>query len=301
MKNLIWSAAFSLEVLLFLSPLQMAQESAAGVTRASHSDAFKQMREKGSAAKSPSQLSSPAEPQTRPAPDDLFVGLNLWRMRLAEASAPVRVRGLKHRTDPEGAKEWTAERIALAQPVAEGEILRISVESAQSGYLYIINRDVYANGDRSQPILIFPTLSLRGGNNRVEPGVPVELPDFRDQPPAFTVERTRADQNGIELLLMVTPKPLAEISVRNSEQGLREEQVASWVRAWGSNVDVTEDSSTVGAVYTLAERRAAGDDPSRPLGPDDPVPLTLFHRQGRPEAPMLVIALIKLAPPGTDR
>ena len=41
------------------------------------------------------------------------------------------------------------------------------------GYLYVINREQYADGTFGRARLIFPTLLTYNGNNRVKPGQPI--------------------------------------------------------------------------------------------------------------------------------
>lgn len=280
-------------------------------SRGMHSQVFGRLRPpkaeaKPTPAKTPAAKSRPA-PAPAPAkaaaadPDpaglgNTFIGLNLWRMRLADQPSAVSVRGLRHRTqDPQGVREWVPAHATLEDAFAEGENLRLSIESARDGYLYVIDRDVYADGTNSPPTLIFPTYRLRQGNNHVQPGVPVEIPDYRDRPPAFSVERTRAGQTAIEVTMIVTPQPLAEIRIQQEEQELPATFFTQLQRRWGTDVEKTEDDSLAGSLYTVAEMNAAQSS-EQPLGPNDPLPQTLYHRAGHPGEPMLVTAVIRLKP-----
>jgi hypothetical protein len=251
------------------------------------------------------------EPETRPAgktvktakapvarvkSSDLLLGMNLWHMRLSPGAAEVRMRGLEHaQLDPAGNRDWTPERVPLDEPVPEGELLRLSFESASVGYLYVVDQDVYSDGSTSVATLRFPTLRIRNGNNRVAPGIPVEIPDQSDKPPAFTVTRTKPNQNVILLTLVLSPNPLPEIKVQRDAQILPEELLERWKRDWGSQVENTEDKSSAGKLYTLAEKMAAADS-SKPLGGKDPLPLTWFHRPALSGQPMLAVAVIKVKP-----
>ena len=128
----------------------------------------------------------------RPTLGDSFVGVTLFKMRLSKASDPVKFRGLVHDEDQ---TEWTPERSDLNAPIRGNEMVRLSIESARKGYLYVIDRDIYPDGTFSKPSLIFPTTRLRSGDNQVEPGFLIEIPDAQDKPPAFRVEETRAGPN----------------------------------------------------------------------------------------------------------
>src|SRR5205085_3551844 len=134
-----------------------------------------------------------------------IVGITLWKMRQATTSdsATVRFRGLIHPEDPDDNAEWIAERVSLESPIPAGQNVRLSIESARPGYLYVIDRDVYADGSSSLPSLAFPTFRLHGGDNRVQPGVTIEIPDAQDRPPAFQLKKTRADQVSVLLTIIV--------------------------------------------------------------------------------------------------
>ena len=143
-----------------------------------------------------------------------IVGVTLWRMRRSIDSDPVKIRGLVH--DPgtsDNDQDWTPERVSLQEPLSEKNFVRLSIESARRGYLYVLNRDVYPGEVMSDPMLIFPTLRLRGGNNYVEPGITIEIPEARDKPPVFRIKKTRQDQVSVMLIMMVVPQPLADVRV----------------------------------------------------------------------------------------
>ena len=146
--------------------------------------------------------------------------------------------------------------------------------------------------DSSQPHLIFPTTRLRGGNNRVEPGFLVEIPDAQDKPPAFRVEKTRPDQTGVMLTIIVAPKPVPGLAVTSNAVNLTEQQVTDWERRWGSSVQRL-DQSDPGKVYTTAEA-AAAKNVERALRAEDPVPSTMFHCHASAADPMLVKVPLKL-------
>jgi len=94
-------------------------------------------------------------PAKRPAPaarQQAMVGLTLWRMRPGKSSDQVKFRGLVHDADkPDDDAVWTAERASMDTPFTAAEYLRLSIESARKGYLYVIDRDVYADGTMSAP------------------------------------------------------------------------------------------------------------------------------------------------------
>jgi hypothetical protein len=224
---------------------------------------------------------------------DSFVGVTLWKMRPSKPSDPARFRGLVHDQDPNGQAEWTPERSNLDAPIRGDDMVRLSIESARKGFLYVVDRDAYPDGTFSKPTLIFPTTRLRGGNNRVEPGFLIEIPDAQDHPAAFRVEKTRPDQTGVVLTILVAPEPIPGLALTADAVKLTEAQVAEWERRWGSNVQRLDEKDS-GRVYTTAEADAARGRLA-PLRAEDPVPSTLFHCQGNRAEPMLVKVQLKLS------
>jgi hypothetical protein len=223
-----------------------------------------------------------------------FVGMTLWRMRPSREADGVRFRGLVHPQDPAGRADWTPERVTFDRPVRIGDFVRLTIEVARRGYLYVIDSDVYADGKKNQPTLVFPTKRLRGGDNRVQPGVPIEIPAQADTPPAFILERTRPDQTALLVTVIVVPEPIAGINVHQEAQPLTDAQVSAWTREWGAHVERLDDLSSAGRAYTPAEKAAAGDA-AKPLGAHDPLPLALFHSASPADGPILVSVPIKLA------
>src|SRR5712692_9266413 len=135
------------------------------------------------------------------------VGVTVWRLRPAQSSdegGRVLVQeGLKE-------AEWTPERIEADTPLKVGDRVRLSVESPRPGFLYIIDREQYADGSLGEPMLIFPTLRTRGGDNRVLPGRLIDIPAQEDQYSYFTAQPAggRRDQTAEVLTIILVPQPL---------------------------------------------------------------------------------------------
>ena len=72
--------------------------------------------------------------------------------------------------------QWTPERIEVDTPLKVNDRVRLSVESPRDGYLYVIDREQYADGSLGDAYLIFPTRRTRGGDNRVRPGKLIDIP-----------------------------------------------------------------------------------------------------------------------------
>jgi hypothetical protein len=205
---------------------------------------------------------------------ETVVGVTLWRLRRA-SSTDSGERLIVH----EGAEEaeWLPERISGNTKLDQGDRLRISVEAARTGYLYVIDREQYANGSLSEPYLIFPTTRTLGGNNQVKVGKIIELPAQDDRPPYFTVKRSRSDQVAEVLSVLISPTPLAGIEITEKAQKLSEIQVSNWEKSWGGRVGLLELEAGAGRAWSKEEKEA-GSDVARLLKPDAPAPQAIYFQ-----------------------
>jgi hypothetical protein len=104
---------------------------------------------------------------------DTVIGVTLWRLRPSrKADAGERI--IAHE-GPES-MEWLPERVSSSGNLSEGDRIRISIEAARTGYLYVVDREQYADGTKGEPYLIFPTTRTRGGDNSVTSGRVIEIP-----------------------------------------------------------------------------------------------------------------------------
>ena len=162
--------------------------------------------------------------------------------------------------------------------------MRLSFESARAGFLYVIDREQYADGTASDPYLIFPTSRTRGGDNRVEAGRLVEVPDQADRPNYFSVRRSRPDQVAEALTVIVAPTPIEGLAPSSGARQLAAADVARWESEWGGAVEQFALEGGAAKPWTTPEQRA-GLDASRLLTQDDPPPQTVFRLKSAPGAP----------------
>lgn len=212
------------------------------------------------------------------------LGLTLWRLRPAQAAdnaARIIVQ------EGEESVEWTPQRVATDTPLKMGEKIRFSFESPRPGYLYVIDRERYADGSVGAPYLIFPTTRTRGGDNKVGPGHLIEIPAQEDRPNYFTLKQTRPDQIGELVTVIVSEKPLEEITISDKMLKLPPELVVRWEQQWGTQAEKFEMTGGEGRVWTRAEQEA-GADVSRQLTQDDPGPQTVYRVVVKPGAPLFV-------------
>ena len=223
---------------------------------------------------------------------DAILGVTLWRLRPAQSVDNKDARILEQKA--EKSAEWTAERIETGTPLSEGDRVRISIESPSTGYLYVIDRELYSDGSRGEAGIIFPTSRTRGGNNNVVAGRVIEFPAQEDNPPYFTLSRSRKDHVGEELTLIVTQQPLAEIPPSATPVRITSEQLAEWEKQWGGAAEQFELEGGAGRQYTKQEK-AAGADGTRMLTQSDPLPQTILRVNAKPGSALLVKVVIGMA------
>ena len=222
-------------------------------------------------------------------PGDSLVGITVWRLRasLPEDDKDVRISAL------DGREELTPERIEAETPLREGEKVRVSIEAARSGYLYVIDREQYADGSFGTPYLIFPTLRTHGGDNEVVAGRLVEIPAWDDRPRYFTMRTSRPEQTAEVLTILITPDPLPGLRIRRDPLRLTSDEVAAWENRWGAKVERLEARGQTGNSYTKAEKEAAMDR-TRLLTHDEPLPQTMYRLEIEPGEPMLLNIPLKI-------
>lgn len=212
------------------------------------------------------------------------LGLTIWRLRPAKKTdegARIIVQ------EGEDANEWTPERIAADTPMKVDERIRFSFESPVAGYLYVIDREQYADGSFGDPYLIFPTTRTRNADNQVAPGRIIEIPGQEDRPNYFRMKQSRKDQTSENLTVIVATQPLTEITIGANALKLSPEVVAQWEKQWGAQTQKFEMNEGVGKAWTKAEQEA-GASATRQLTQEEPAPQTIYRVAVKPGSPMLV-------------
>ncbi len=220
--------------------------------------------------------------------DNAVLGVTIWRLRPSTQTDDNSVRILKHKSDNANVASWTPERISAETPLSPGQRVRLSIEAARTGYLYVVDRELFADGTMSDPWLIFPSTSIGGGDNQVTVGRLVDLPGLNDDPNYFTLDPSRPDQIGELLSVIISPEPLPGLKAGAEPIKLPADQVTQWEKQWGTNVGQLDLEGGAGKTWTKEEKEAGQTD-ARKLTGNAPSPQTLFYRPGaKSDAPLLI-------------
>jgi len=232
------------------------------------------------------RIATPKIPIDTVTPESV-VGVTIWRLRPASARDSGE-RMIVH--DDAATKQWMPERISPHTKLNQGDKLRISIEGARKGYLYVINREQYADGSVGEPYLIFPTTRTLNGDNGVDIGRLTEIPAQDDSPPYFTVRKSRPDHVAELVSVLVSPTTLEGVAVTDKAQLLPQKQVAEWETQWSGGVGFLEMDNTVGQTWTREERDAGVAD-TRALTAKGPAPQLVFYRAAAKASDPLFVKL----------
>jgi hypothetical protein len=251
-------------------------------------------------AKRVGKAGKPAPVQTAGAAETLdgdLVGVTLWR--LAESSstadkdlARIMVQGPGGRVNP-----MVAQRVIADTVFHMNQRVRIGVEVPRdkNGYLYVLDREVYADGTMSEPYLIFPSRSTPASGNRITAGKLIYVPAQGDPHPYFNIQQSRADQVSELLTIIITPTPLdVQPGPPNAPAELDSTLVARWEQQWGGRTERRELAGGAGAAWTAREKEAG--EGKRKLVQDDPLPQTVYFIAGRRGEHALLNVPLRMAP-----
>lgn len=284
-QRICWFAA--LVAALILGSLSVAAQDQDETTRRLWDTAFikpgKQVKPKRAGARR-YRVTTPAIPVTGVVGDSV-VGVTVWRLR-----RPIASDSGERLLVQEGSEEeaWIPERISGNTRLTPGDRVRVSVEAARTGFLYVIDREQYADGSFGEPHLIFPTTRTLNGDNKVDRGKLIEIPAQDDGPPYFTLQRSRPDQVAEVLSMLITPEPLTNIEITDKSQKLSTAQVAAWEKQWSIQVGSVELEGGAGQTWTKEEKEA-GANRNSVLRAHAPAPQLVYYRDGvRAAEPMLL-------------
>lgn len=214
------------------------------------------------------------------------LGVTLWKLRPAGAGD-----GARALVREKGKPQWIAERVEGDAMFREGDHVRLSVESQHAGYLYVVNRDTFADGTIGDAMLIYPWTGI---DNQVSPGRLVDIPAQDDEPSYFTARLTSANQIGELLTFIVTTSPL-DLPIADNPIKIANAQIANWEKTWGGESERFELEGGAGEVWTIEEQQAAAKKGARQLTRNDPVPQTIYRVSTRNKNALLVNVRLRYA------
>ena len=198
--------------------------------------------------------------------DETVVGVTIWRLRsAAENEQGVMI----------GDERLIAERVEGSTSLSPGDRVRLTVEAARDGYLYVFNREQYSDGTLGDPYLIFPTSRLDSGNNNTTLGRVIVLPSQKDKPPYFTLTPGRPDQIAEILSVFITSEPLENIKIGEQALQIPSAQLTEWETRWGKTIGRLELVGGAGTTWTPAEQDAGTG--ARLLKHTDPSPQSVYY------------------------
>lgn len=209
------------------------------------------------------------------------LGVTLWRLRPAPAGAAEKQEAEARLLIRESnqTSEWIPERIEMDTPLHTGDRVRLSIESPRAGFLYIVDRDLFADGKFGNALLLFPTHKIYGGDNQAGPGKLIDLPGQFADPNYFTVQASRSaqgsEQIGEILTIIITSKPL-DLEIGEVPLPISTTEIAKWEKDWSSLTERFEMTGGAGLSWTREEKEASATG-TRQLTRNEPPPQTIYR------------------------
>ncbi|MBK9709141.1 MAG: hypothetical protein IPO77_19775 [Acidobacteria bacterium] len=227
---------------------------------------------------------------------DNVVGITVWRLRPAKETDEARILVKKSGK----AVQWTPERVEAQTTFSEGQMLRLSIEIPRTGWLYVIDRELYADGSMSDPYLIFPT-NQASNENRVSAGRVVEIPNQQDEQAYFEMKSLGKDGGPAQvaemLTMIIASSPIKDLPQRaagdDSPILLSKSLVEKWEKEWAAEFEQLELEGGAGKSYTKAEQ-SVGSQPAKTLSQDDALPQTVFRVAMKSGKPLVVKLPLKI-------
>lgn len=240
-----------------------------------------------SAAASARPKTASAKPAAQPTAA-AELGVTIWRLRPSRQTDGTGTRMLVRENNRK--TEWTPERIGASTQLRVNDRVRLSTESPRAGYLYVVDREEYADGTLGDAYLIYPTLADNNGDNRVQAGRLVDIPAQEQDPNYFTLvpSPSRGDQVGEVLSIIVTSNPIDGLSITDKPLKISPSIVSKWERAWSGDTDEFEMEGGQGQPWTREEREAASGERSRMLSRESPTPQTIYRVETKKNDGLLV-------------
>lgn len=252
---------------------------------------------------SKSRSAKPAKPASKEMMNALL-GLTFWKLRPAEKTDAAKEMIEETVGGKVQSTEYTLERMDSDIPLAEGERIRISLESlSHSGYLYVVNRELYSDGTYSAPKLIYPTLKTQNRNTMVSAGKIIFIPESASA--AFRIRSNQGEKKQVAevLTVIVSPKILFNDTMLSGKAiEIPTDQLSGWLKQWEVNTTLFEQEGGAGQTITPIEQ-TAGHDAAKELveqsatilTQNDPLPQSVYRSKVKRGDPLLVNISLKFA------
>jgi hypothetical protein len=239
------------------------------------------------------------------------IGITVWRLKPSqttdakEVKQKINPKRLRH--PPANTRNdtifLTAERVDVNTQLRKGDLIQISVEALQDGFLYVINREQYAADNQltyGEPYLIFPTARTNKGFHHISPGVVINFPAMTDDPFYFEIDRNGDQHIAEELTFLISPTPIlwqGEEEADTKQIKLDEKQfelLEKQIRAQTGRIELING---VGKTQTPEEAEAAkasASDGTKRLKHNSPMPQTIFRVARKPDEAFFVKILLKI-------
>lgn len=221
----------------------------------------------------PALSSSKSTRQKSPAPAVVQLGITIWKLRPVQQNEPGARLLVREKGGPTG---WVAERVEADATFREGDHVRLSIESARAGYLYVVDRDLLKDGNTGDAMLIYPWTNMADSDNRVWPGKLIDIPAQEDDPNLFTARLTSPNQIGELLTIIISTTPL-QLPLSDKPIQISSRDLAMWEKQWGAPIERFELEGGAGQAWTKEEQQAAASKGVRQLTREDPPPQTLYR------------------------
>jgi hypothetical protein len=215
------------------------------------------------------------------------IGITVWRLRLP-TPGDTDSRLLVYDSSKPGSEAMIPERIDFSKPLHVGDRIRIGIEVPAKACLYVIDRERYRDGTFGNPVLVFPALTLNQGQNQVEPGQLIEIPPEDSLVKSLRLTKSRNDYVGEDLIFVVSPQPLKEVTPAAGEQSLPSSLVNEWDKEWGTDSLRMNQESSRPETWTIAEKDAVGPGSPARLTQADPMPAVIMSIPPAGDRPFLV-------------
>ncbi len=182
--------------------------------------------------------------------------------------------------------EWVPERVEAGTAFREGDQIRLSIESAQPGYLYVVDQELLVDGSTGPAMLIYPWSGMQT-SNQAGPGKLIDIPAQEDSPSYFTARRSSPNHAGEILTVIVTTSPL-NLPISDKPLEISNAELKRWEKLWGGQTEQFEMEGGAGESWTTQEKQASSSTGGRQLTREDPAPQTIYRVFGTDRKGVLV-------------